>query len=68
VLDGQLIRLNPNPQLGAKVAVLYTAWMLVGFNRVHPMGSRHYGSNVAGAAQIVHWFLGLTLVRGQNGA
>src|SRR5439155_607581 len=34
---GQLIRLNPNPQLGAKIAVLYTAWMLVGFNRVHPI-------------------------------
>jgi hypothetical protein len=37
VLDGELIRLNPNPQLGAKLAVLYTAWMLVGFNRVHPI-------------------------------
>jgi hypothetical protein len=37
VLDGELIRLNPNPQLGAKIAVLYTAWMLVGFNRVHPI-------------------------------
>ncbi|HEY2270796.1 MAG TPA: hypothetical protein VGI96_49835 [Streptosporangiaceae bacterium] len=37
VLDGELIRLNPNPQLGARIAVLYTAWMLVGFNRVHPI-------------------------------
>src|SRR5437764_1820023 len=37
MLDGELIRLNPNPQLGAKIAVLYTAWMLVGFNRVHPI-------------------------------
>jgi hypothetical protein len=37
VLDGELIRLNPTPQLGAKIAVLYTAWMLVGFNRVHPI-------------------------------
>jgi hypothetical protein len=37
VLDGQLIRLNPNPQLGARIAVLYTGWMLVGFNRVHPI-------------------------------
>ncbi len=72
MLDGELIRLNPNPQLGAKIAVLYTAWMLVGFNRVHPIagmpativkdyqGSRHLGSNVAGTAQIVRWFLALT--------
>lgn len=37
VLDGELARLNPNHQLGAKIAVLYTAWMLVGFNRVHPI-------------------------------
>ncbi len=37
VLDGELARLNPNHQLGAKLAVLYTAWMLVGFNRVHPI-------------------------------
>jgi hypothetical protein len=37
VLDGELVRLNPNHQLGAKTAVLYTAWMLVGFNRVHPI-------------------------------
>ena len=35
--DGELIRLNPNPQVGAKLAALYTAWMLVGFNRVHPI-------------------------------
>ena len=80
VLDGELIRLNPNPQLGAKIAVLYTAWMLVGFNRVHPIagmpativkdyqGSRHLGSNVAGTAQIVRWFLRLASIGGQNGA
>jgi hypothetical protein len=37
VLDGELARLNPNHQLGAKIAVLYTAWMLVGFDRVHPI-------------------------------
>jgi hypothetical protein len=37
VLDGELVRLNPDHQLGAKIAVLYTAWMLVGFNRVHPI-------------------------------
>ena len=37
VLNGELTRLNPNHQLGAKLAVLYTAWMLVGFNRVHPI-------------------------------
>jgi hypothetical protein len=37
VLDGALARLNPNHQLGAKIAVLYTAWMLVGFDRVHPI-------------------------------
>jgi hypothetical protein len=37
VLDGELARLNPNHQLGARIAVLYTAWMLVGFDRVHPI-------------------------------
>jgi hypothetical protein len=37
VLNGELTRLNPNHKLGAKLAVLYTAWMLVGFNRVHPI-------------------------------
>src|SRR5579859_2154043 len=37
VLDGELARLNPDHQLGAKIAVLYTAWMLVGFDRVHPI-------------------------------
>lgn len=37
MLNGELIRLNPNPQLGAKYTVLYTAWMLIGFNRVHPI-------------------------------
>jgi hypothetical protein len=37
VLDGELVRLNPSHQLGAKIAVVYTAWMLVGFNRVHPI-------------------------------
>jgi hypothetical protein len=37
VLDGELARLNPNHQLGAKIAVLYTAWMLAGFDRVHPI-------------------------------
>jgi hypothetical protein len=37
VLNGELKRLNPNHQLGAKLATLYTAWMLVGFNRVHPI-------------------------------
>ncbi len=39
----------------------------------HPdfQGARHYGSNVAGTAQIVRWFLRLTSVAGvpgQNGA
>jgi hypothetical protein len=37
VLNGELKRLNPNHRLGAKIAVLYTAWMLVGFDRVHPI-------------------------------
>jgi hypothetical protein len=37
VLDGELARLNPDHRLGAKIAVLYTAWMLVGFDRVHPI-------------------------------
>jgi hypothetical protein len=35
VLDGDLARLNPNPQLGAKYSVLYTALTLVAVNRVH---------------------------------
>src|SRR5215472_16253487 len=35
VLDGELIRLNPNPQLGAKYSVLYPAYGLVAFNRLH---------------------------------
>lgn len=37
VLDGELIRLNPNPRLGAKYSVIYAAYTLVGFNRVHPI-------------------------------
>jgi hypothetical protein len=35
VLDGDLVRLNPDPQLGAKYSVLYTALTLVAFDRVH---------------------------------
>ena len=35
VLDGDLVRLNPVPQLGAKYSVLYAALTLVGFDRVH---------------------------------
>jgi hypothetical protein len=31
-------------------------------------GSRHCGSNVAGTAQIVRWFLRLASVGGQDGA
>ncbi|MGH3172342.1 MAG: hypothetical protein ACRDPF_00540 [Streptosporangiaceae bacterium] len=31
-------------------------------------GSRHYGSNVAGTAQIARWFLRLSSVPGQHGA
>jgi hypothetical protein len=37
ILDGELIRLNPGPQLGAKYSVLYTAYMLVAFSRLHPI-------------------------------
>jgi hypothetical protein len=40
VLDGELVRLNPIPQLGAKYSVLYAALTLVAVNRVH----RIYGS------------------------
>jgi hypothetical protein len=35
LLDGELIRLNPDPRLGAKYSVLYAAYGLVAFNRVH---------------------------------
>jgi dienelactone hydrolase len=37
ILNGELIRLNPSPQLGAKYTVMYAAYTLVGFNRVHPI-------------------------------
>jgi hypothetical protein len=40
ILDGDLVRLNPDRQLGAKYSVLYTALTLVSFDRVH----RVYGS------------------------
>jgi hypothetical protein len=36
VLDGELVRLNPDPRLGAKYAVIYGAYTLVALNRVHP--------------------------------
>jgi hypothetical protein len=36
ILDGDLVTLNPDPQLGAKYTVLYAAMGLVAFNRVHP--------------------------------
>jgi hypothetical protein len=39
VLDGELIRLNPNKALGAKYTVIYTALMFVAFNRVHQIYS-----------------------------
>ena len=35
LLDGELVRLNPDPRLGAKYSVLYTAYGLVAFNRLH---------------------------------
>lgn len=35
LLDGELVRLNPDPRLGAKYSVLYTAYALVAFNRLH---------------------------------
>jgi len=35
ILRGELTRLNPNPRLGSKIAVLYTALILVAFNRLH---------------------------------
>lgn len=35
ILGGELARLNPMPKLGAKYEVLYTALMLVTFDRVH---------------------------------
>lgn len=36
IADGDLVRLNPDQQLGAKYTVLYAAMVLVGLNRVHP--------------------------------
>ena len=35
LLDGELVRLNLDPRLGAKYSVLYTAYGLVAFNRLH---------------------------------
>jgi hypothetical protein len=35
IVDGDLVRLNPDPQLGAKYSVLYAAFGLVAINRVH---------------------------------
>lgn len=35
IADGELVRLNPDPQLGAKYSVLYAALGLVALNRVH---------------------------------
>jgi hypothetical protein len=35
MLDGDLVRLNPDHQLGQKYTVLYAAFGLVGLNRVH---------------------------------
>jgi hypothetical protein len=35
IMDGDLIRLNPDQQLGQKYTVLYAAYGLVGLNRVH---------------------------------
>jgi hypothetical protein len=35
VLDGDLVRLNPDPRLGAKYSVLYAALTLVAVDRVH---------------------------------
>ena len=35
LLDGELVRLNPDPRLGAKYSVVYTAYGLVAFNRLH---------------------------------
>ena len=34
-MNGDLIRLNPDQQLGEKYTVLYAAYGLVGLNRVH---------------------------------
>ncbi|HEY2269109.1 MAG TPA: hypothetical protein VGI96_41285 [Streptosporangiaceae bacterium] len=35
IADGDLVRLNPDPRLGAKYSVLYAAFGLVALNRVH---------------------------------
>ncbi|MBV9855593.1 MAG: hypothetical protein JOY82_13940 [Streptosporangiaceae bacterium] len=40
LLSGELVKLNPNPRLGAKISVIYAAFTLVGFNRVHHVYSR----------------------------
>ena len=36
VLNGELVKLNPDPKMGAKWSVLYGAYTLVAINRVHP--------------------------------
>lgn len=36
VLSGELVRLNPIPQAGAKYSVLYAAYTMVAFDRLHP--------------------------------
>jgi hypothetical protein len=35
ILDGELVKLNPDRKLGAKYSVLYAAYTLVAFNRLH---------------------------------
>jgi hypothetical protein len=39
MLDGELARLNPHPAAGAKLEVLYTAYAMVAFDRLHPFYS-----------------------------
>jgi hypothetical protein len=39
ITDGDLVRLNPDPQLGAKYSVLYAAFGLVALNRVYDVYS-----------------------------
>ena len=36
ILSGELVRLNPRPKVGAKYSVLYAAYGMVAFDRLHP--------------------------------